>query len=103
MEHVNRSIETIESEAEEILESARSKANEILTAAKENAKRISFSKLNMDVVKAESVSSIQNAREEANKKVEISRRESTKFEARASEKIDGVVERILNLVTGVSS
>ena len=39
VEHVNRSIETIESEAEEILESARSKANEILTAAKENAKR----------------------------------------------------------------
>jgi len=103
MEEVTSSVETIEVEAEKILESARSRANEILLKAKEEAKKISSSELSMDEVKTECESIIGKAREEANKKTEASLLESSEVRARAEEKVGEIVERIVNIVTGAKS
>lgn len=103
MEKVTSSVETIEAEAEKILESARSRANEILLKAKEEAKKISSSKLPMDEVKAELEGIVREAKEEANKKIEASRQESSEVRARADDKVDEFVKRIVNIVTGAKS
>jgi len=103
MEEVTSSVETIEVEAEKILESARSRANQILLKAKEEAKKISSSELPMDEVKAECESIRRKAREEANKKIEASLLESSEVRARADEKVGEIVERIVNIVTGAKA
>jgi len=100
MEEVTSSVETIEVEAEKILESARSRANEILLKAKDEAKKISSSELPMDEVKTECESITRKAREEANKKTEASLLESSEVRARAGEKVGGVVKRMVNIITG---
>ena len=103
MEEVTSSVETIEGEAEKILESARSRANEILLKAKDEAKKISSSELPMDEVKKECESIVRKAREEANKKTEASLLESSEVRARADEKVGGVVKRMVNIVIGAKS
>jgi len=103
MEEVTSSVETIEVEAEKILESARSRANEILLKAKEEAKKISSSKLSLDEVKTGLEGIVREAKEEANKKIEASRQESSEVRARADEKVDEIVKRIVNIVTGAKS
>jgi len=100
MESITNNVESIEGEAEKILESAKNRANEILLEAREKAKKISSSQLNTDEVKAQSISIVHSAKEEAEKKVEASRLESSKVEAHASDKVDEMVEYILNIVTG---
>ena len=103
MEEVTSSVETIEVEAEKILESAKSRANEILLKAREEAKKISSSELPMDEVKTECESIIRKAREEANKKAEASLLESAEVRARANEKVGDIVERLVNIITGAKS
>ena len=103
MEEVTSSVETIEVEAEKILESARGRANEILLEAKEEAKKISSSELPMDEVKTECEGIIRKAREEANKKIEASLLESSEVKAHADEKVGEIAKRIVNIVTGAKS
>jgi len=103
MEEITSNVETIEVEAEKILESARSRANEILLKAKEEAKRISSSELPMDEVKTECESIVRKAREEANKKTEASLLESSEVRAHADDKVSEIVERIVNIVTGATA
>jgi vacuolar-type H+-ATPase subunit H len=103
MEEVNSNVETIEVEAEQLLESARSRANEILLKAKEEAKKISSSELPMDEVKAECDGIIRRAREEANKRIEESLLETSELKTRADEKVDKIVKRLVSIVTGVTS
>lgn len=102
MENITNNVERIENEAEKILESARSRANDILLEAREKGRKISSSQLNMDEVKAESATIIHNAKEEADKKIEASHLESQQLENLASEKVNEVVEHILNIVTGAN-
>jgi vacuolar-type H+-ATPase subunit H len=101
MEEVSSNVETIEVEAEKILESARGRANEILHKAREEARKISSSELPMDEVKKECESIIHEAAETANKKIEASLLESSEVRARADEKVGEIVKRIVNIVTGV--
>ena len=103
MEEVTSNVETIEVEAEKLLESARSRANEILLKAKEEAKKISSSAMPMDEVKKEGEGIINKAREEANKKIEDSLLESSELKTRADEKVDKIVKRIVSIVTGATS
>lgn len=100
MEEVASSVETIEVEAEKILESAKSRANEILLKAKEEANKISSSELPMDEVKTECERIIRKAREEASKKAETSLLESSQVKARADGKVGEIVQRIVDIVTG---
>ncbi len=103
MGEVTSDIETIEVEAEKILESARSRANEILLKAKEEANKISSSELPIDEVKAECESITRRAREEANQKIKASLVQSSEVRTRADEKVDEIVELLVNIITGAKS
>jgi len=99
-EEVTSSVETIEVEAERMLEEARGKANEILLKANEEASKILSSKLPMDEVKAECERIIDKAREEADKKVEDSRKKAAGIKAEVGNKVDKITERIVSNITG---
>lgn len=99
-EEMTSSVETIEVEAERILEEARSKASEILLKANEEANRILSSKLPMDEVKAECERIIHKAREEADKKVEEAKKKASEIKAEVGNKVDKITERIVSNITG---
>ena len=99
-EEMTSNIETIEVEAERMLEEARSKANEILLKANEEASKILSSKLPMDEVKAECERIIHKAREEADKKVEDSRKKASEIKTEVGNKVDKITKRIVSNITG---
>ena len=99
-EEVTSSVETIEVEAERMLEEARGKANEILLKANEEASKILSSKLPMDEVKAECQKIIHKAREEADKKVKESRERASEIKTEVGNKVDKITERIVSNITG---
>lgn len=101
METIASNVETIEAEAEEILETAKSKAKEILLEAKKEARKVSSAHLSMDDINTEAIKIKSNAKEEATKKVESSHIEASKLEAKADEKVSKMVENILKVVMGV--
>lgn len=98
---ISKSVEDIESEAERILEEARTRANEILLKAKVEAKEILSSQLPMDEVKTECQEIIHNAKVEADKKSKDAANKASEIETNADKKIEGVVERIVNIIIGV--
>jgi len=99
-EEMTSSVETIEVEAEKILEEARGKANEILLKANEEANKILSSGLPMDEVKAECQKIIHQAREEADKKVEDSKKRASGINAEVGNKVGKITGRIVSNITG---
>ncbi len=99
-EEMTSNVETIEVEAERILEESRSKANEILLKANEEASKILSSKLPMDEVKAECERIIHKAREEADKKVEEAKKKASEIKPEVGNKVDKITERIVSNITG---
>ena len=99
-EEMSSSVETIEVEAERILEEARNRANEILLKANEEANKILSSELPMDEVKAECEKIIRKAREEADKKVEDSKKKAAEIKTEIGNKVDKITERIVSNITG---
>jgi len=98
---ISKSVEDIESEAERILEEARTRAKEILLKAKEEAKEILSSQLPMDEVKTECQEIIHNAKVEADKKSKDAASKASEIGIASDKKIEGVVERIVNIIIGV--
>ena len=99
-EEITSSVETIEVEAERILEEARSRAKEILLLANEETNKILSSELPMDEVKAECERIIHKARGEADKKVKDSRKKASEIQAEVGNKVDKITERIVSNITG---
>ncbi len=99
-EEMTSSVETIEAEAERILEEARNRASEILLKANEEANKILSSELPMDEVDAECQRIIHKAREEADKKVEDSRKKAAEIKTEVGNKVDKITERIVSIITG---
>ncbi len=99
-EEMTSSVETIEVEAERVLEEARNRANEILLKANEEAGKILSSKLPMDEVKAECERIIHKARGEADKKVEEAKKKTSKIKTEVGNKVDKITERIVSNITG---
>ncbi len=99
-EEMTSSVETIEVEAEKILEEARSKANGILLKANEEANKILSSELPMDEVDAECQRIIHKAREEADKKIEDSRKKAAEIRTEIGNKVDKITKRIVSNITG---
>lgn len=99
-EEMTSSVETIELEAERILEEARSSANEILLKANEEVNKILSSELPVNEVKAEYQRIIDRARGEADKNVKDSRQKATGIKAAIGNKVDKITERIVNNITG---
>ena len=99
-EEMTSSVETIEAEAERVLEAARGKANQILLRANEEASKILSSKLPMDEVQAECERIIDKAREEADKKVEDSRKKASEIKTEVASRADKITRRIVRNITG---
>jgi len=103
MEKVTSSIETIEGEAEKLLESARSQANEILAKAGEESQQILSAEFPVDEVKADCRKIADKAKGEADSKVKDSRRKAEDIKQAAEKMVEGLVQRMLNTVTGAGS
>ncbi|MFC1897692.1 hypothetical protein ACFLX8_03895 [Chloroflexota bacterium] len=99
-EEITSNVETIEVEAKRILEEARNKANEILLKANEAANKTTSHDLPLDEVKAECEHITHQAREEADKKVEDSKKKASEIKSEISKKGNKIIERIVNNVTG---
>ena len=103
MEKVTSSIESIEGEAEKLLESARNQANEILLKANEESQKILSAEFSMDDVKAECKDIIEKAKEDAASSVKDSKSRAQDIKAAADKKVEEIVQRMLNTVTGEKS
>ena len=88
--------------AEKILKEARSKASGILREGNEEARKILSAKVPLDEVKAECEQIINQAREEADKEVEESKKKAAKIRTSTSKKVEGVTKRIVGIITGAS-
>jgi len=102
-EEISSGVEIIETEAEKILEAARSRANEILVKAREEVAKTLASELPMDEVETECQQIVAKAREEADKRVEESRKKALEIRADASKKVDKIAQRIVNIITEAGS
>ena len=100
-EEMTSSVETIEVEAERILEEARNRASEILLKANEEANKILSSDLPMDEVKAECQKIIHKAREEAGKRAEDSKNKASGIKTEIGKKVDTITKHIVSNITGV--
>jgi len=99
-EEMTSSVESIEVEAEKILEEARSKASEILLKANEESNKILSSELLMDEVKTECEQIILKAREEADKKVAESQKDASEIRTDIGRKVEEVTTRIVSNIVG---
>jgi len=100
---VFRSVETIEVEAEKILEAAKARATEILLNAKEDASKILSSKLPLDEVKTDCEDIIHTAREEAGKKIEGGAEKASAIRTEVDKNIEGIVKRLADIIIGADS
>lgn len=103
MEESVSDIESIEAEAEKILESARTRANEIILKGKEEASRILSSDLPLDKVKAECQEIVRGAKAEAKRIHENSVKQASQIRADADSKIADMAERLASIVAGSRS
>jgi len=99
-EEITSSVETIEIEAEKILEEARSRANEITLKAKEEASRILSSEMPMDEAKRECEQITNKAREKANQEIEGSKKEASQIRTNAGKKMGKITKDIVSIITG---
>lgn len=94
------SVETIEGEAEKILEEARKRASEIVLKAKEEAARILSAEVSLDEVKKERKQIIDRAEENATREIEDAKKKAAEIRQSVGKKTGKVVERIVSIVVG---
>jgi vacuolar-type H+-ATPase subunit H len=99
---ISNSVETLEVEAQKILEEARTRANEIILKSKEEAKKILSSQLPLDEVKTGRDNIVSKARAEADKKIKDSEKEAVEISTNADKKVKKITELVVNIVTGKS-
>ena len=100
MEEVISSIEAIETEAEKILEAARGRAREILLEANEEVNKILSSRLPGAEVETECEQIINQARKEADRKIEESKRKASEIKTDVEKKAEKMIGRIVSRITG---
>ena len=99
-EEMTSSVETIEVKAEKLLKEARNKANEVLLGANEEINKLLSAELPVDEVKSECEEIIQKAREEADRRVEDSRKKASEIRATVGKKTDVIANRLVSDITG---
>jgi vacuolar-type H+-ATPase subunit E/Vma4 len=102
-DQMSTSVASIERKAEDILDSARKKAGDIISKARNEAKDIVSCKPPVGDFKKESQGIVQKAKEAAVRAVQDAEDEYSRIKKLAEPKISNVSERILNIVTGVTS
>lgn len=99
---ITNSVEAIEAEAQKILEEARNRAREILLEGKQEAKRIFSSQLPLDDVKSKCVRILNEAKAEADRKIEDSEKRAAEIRISADKKAEEITELMASIVTGRS-
>ncbi|MBN2516345.1 MAG: hypothetical protein JXC33_09990 [Deltaproteobacteria bacterium] len=99
-ETMRTTIETIEKDAEKVLDDARTTARKILDDAKGEVGNILSSDPPMDEVTRERDKIIQTAEEETTKEIEAAKKKASQIKARAAKKIDETVQFIVNHLQG---
>ncbi|MCL0034664.1 hypothetical protein M1N21_01925 [Dehalococcoidia bacterium] len=99
-EKMTGTVETIEAEAERVIEVARAKAREILLKSREEGTQILSSKGDMSEIQEECESIKQRARAEAERRAREYDEEASKIRANATTRIDGIVKEIASIVAG---
>ena len=94
------SVETIEVEAEKILDEARSKASDILRKANDEAGKILSTKVLLDEVKAECEQIIHKAKEEASKDIKESKKKASGIRTATDKEMEKITKRIVDTITG---
>ena len=97
---ITSSVETIEGEAEKILEEARKRASEIVLKAKEEAAGILSAEVSLDEVKKERKQIIDRAEKKASQEIEDAKKKAAEIRQGVGEKTDKVVARIVSIVVG---
>ena len=95
-ETMKTTIETIEKDAEKILDEAKKTARKIMDDAKGEVSTILSSDLPMDEVTRERNKIIQTAEEESAKEIEATKKKASQIKAQATQKIDETVQFIVN-------
>jgi len=99
-ENVVDSVETIEAEAEKLLQDARSKAEGMQLKAKEESRKILNSELPVGDTEAEYEATINRAREESDKIIRDSKNRADEIRTNAKTKTKEFVSSIVAIVTG---
>jgi F0F1-type ATP synthase membrane subunit b/b' len=99
-ETMQTTIETIEKDAEKVLEDGRTTARKILDEAKGEVGTILSSDPPMDEVTKERNKIIQTAQEETTKETKAAQKKASQIKARAAKKIDETVQFIINHLQG---
>ncbi|MCL0069818.1 hypothetical protein M1N85_03860, partial [Dehalococcoidia bacterium] len=99
-EKMTGTVETIEAEAERVIEVARAKAREILLKSREEASQILSSRGDMSEIQEECGTIKQRARAEAATRAREYDQEASKIRANATTRIDGIVKEIASIVAG---
>ena len=97
---VGTNIENIENKAEKALDDARKRAGDIVLKAKDEAARILSAEVLLDEVKEESDRILGEAKKQAGKEVEGSRKRASDIRAGAGKKVGKIAERIVNIIIG---
>ena len=97
---ITSSVETIEGEAEKMLEAARKRASQIVLKAKEEAGSILSTEVSLDEMKTERKQIIDEAEKKAKREIEDAKKKAADIRQNASKKTGKVVERIVSIVVG---
>lgn len=100
---ISVSVETVEKEADKILDEARIKSNDILLKAREEVNRIANSSLVLAEVEVEKEKIIKAARDDARKKLQASKTESSRIKTAIGNKEDNIVKQLIQMVTGAEA
>jgi F0F1-type ATP synthase membrane subunit b/b' len=100
MKNVTSSIENLELEAEKSLEEARAKAADIITQSNVESQKTLAAPLPLDEVNSQSGEIVEQARREAEKRVDESKKQADELKSGALKKVDETVDRMMKLVTG---
>ncbi|MBN1862770.1 MAG: hypothetical protein JW790_03925 [Dehalococcoidales bacterium] len=99
-EEITSSVETIETEAEKILEEAQKKASGIILKGRDEAGKITSGELSLKEIEKEQAQTIAAARKQADQEVENAKKKAAGIRDGAVKKTGKIVERMVNIVTG---
>ncbi|MBT9159591.1 MAG: hypothetical protein DDT27_01563 [Dehalococcoidia bacterium] len=99
-EKITGAVETIEAEAERVLDAARAKAREVLLQSRQEASQILSSKDDMGDIREECENIKQRARAEAERRAREYNEEASRIRADATARIEGIVKEIASIVVG---
>ena len=99
MANISSEIESIENQAAKLLEDARMKARQILATAASESDRILAEEIPLNEVKVQCEQTLERARAEAKEELTTDREKGALLKIAAELKIEGIVKKIIKIVT----